>query len=218
MASTEGIDLTQKLALAQGRIAIDLERILAGRYRLSQIVATLPLALWHTYRTLELAYSDACYSHLNDRYQSKRDQFCDLAKWAYDRVVQLGIGIVTSPVARAATPGLSLVPGFMTPGTYYVTMGWVNAQGEEGAPAVPDAIEVTAGAIAVTPKTAPPAATGWNVYAGPGPEQVVRQNDAPLGLNEGWSPAGELRTDGPGQGWGQSANLTLAVPHVLARG
>src|SRR5262249_34930326 len=142
VASTEGIDLTQKLSLAHEKIGIDLEQLLGGRYPLASVVSTLPLALWHNYRTLEMAYADACFSHLNDRYKAKRDQFHDLAKWAYERVIELGVGIAAAPVPRAAKPYLSAVPGFTTPGTYYATMTWVNAAGEEGAAAAADAIEV----------------------------------------------------------------------------
>src|SRR6266581_5894002 len=138
VASTEGIDLTQKLSLAQEQIGFDLERLLAGRYALSNVVSTKPLTLWHNYRTLEMAYDDAYFSHLNDRYKSKRDQFHDLAKRAYERVIQLGIGIAAAPVPRAATPALSATPGLLTSGTYYATMTWVNGSGEEGGAAVPD--------------------------------------------------------------------------------
>jgi len=218
VASTEGIDLTQKLTLAQEQIGIDLERLLNGRYHLTNVVATLPLMLWHTYRTLEATYSDACFSHLNDRYKAKRDQFHELAKWAYDRVIELGVGIATAPVPRAATPGLSAVPGFLTLGAYYATMTWTNDAGEEGAPAVPDVIEITSGSMSVTPKPAPPAIAGWNVYVGSGPDEMVLQNDRPLGLSEGWAPTGEVRHEGREPGSGQSANLILAVPRVLQRG
>jgi hypothetical protein len=218
MASTEGIDLTRKLWLAHDQIAVDLERLLAGRYPLSNVVATLPLTLWHNYRSLEMAYTDACYSHLNERYMSKRDQFRDLAKWAYERLLELGIGIVALPIARALTPVLSPVPGFSHPGTYYVTMTWVNRSGEEGAPAVPDVIEIASGSISVMPKSAPPAATGWNVYVGPGPDDMVLQNEAPLEVNETWSPHGAVKHEGRGPGKGQPAGLLLAVPRVLPRG
>jgi len=218
MASGEGVDLTQKLSLAQEQIGTELELLLAGRYSLANVVATLPLVLWHNYRTLEMAYADACFSHLNDRYQAKRDQFRDLAKWAHERLLQLGVGIAALPVPRAEEPALSAVPGFSPPGTYYATMTWVNDAGEEGAAAAGRTIEITSGSISVMPKAAPSCARGWNVYVGPGPDEMVLQNESPLGLDEGWSPNGAVKAEGRSPGTGQSPTLTLAVPRVLPRG
>ena len=218
VASTEGIDLTQKLWLAQEQIGVELEQLLAGRYFLNTVVSTVPLMLWHRYRTLELAYADACFSHLNDRYGSKRDQFHDLAKWAYERVIERGVGIAVAPVPRAATPVLAPAPGLLPPGTYYATMAWVNGLGEEGAPATPDTIEITSGSFSVTPKPAPLPAIGWNVYVGPGPDELVSQTEEPLGLDAIWAPSGALQQQGQAPGTGQTATLMLASPRVLQRG
>jgi hypothetical protein len=67
IASMEGIDVQQKLALAQEDLSIELERLLDGRHGLEKVVQTPPLKLWHAYRSLELVYRDAYFTHLNDR-------------------------------------------------------------------------------------------------------------------------------------------------------
>jgi hypothetical protein len=107
VAGVEGIDLTRKLAVAQEAVAIDLEAVLRkhgggpgipGAYRLSHVAVTPALRLWHTYRTLEMVYGDAYYNQLNDRYANKRDHFSGLGKWAYERLILTGVGIVPRPL------------------------------------------------------------------------------------------------------------------------
>src|SRR5262245_41276572 len=85
VASNENIDVTQKLWLAQQQISIELERLLDRRYPLEKVVQSPPLVLWHTYRSLELLYRDAYFTHLNDRFKAKRMQFHELAKSAYEK-------------------------------------------------------------------------------------------------------------------------------------
>src|SRR6476620_7194390 len=116
IASSEGIDLTVKLGLAQEAVGMELEELLkrASGFDLSHVVVTTPVRLWHTYRTLENVYGDAYNNQLNDRYAGKRDQFRELSKWAYDRLVQAGIGIALQPVPRAATPKVSPAAGILS--------------------------------------------------------------------------------------------------------
>jgi hypothetical protein len=66
-------------------------------------VVTPPLQLWHVFQTLMLVYQDAYFNQLNDRYKGKRDQFQQLAKWAMDKLIQTGIGIVADPIPQAAS-------------------------------------------------------------------------------------------------------------------
>src|SRR5882757_6548346 len=79
VASTEGIDLTQKIALAQDELGLELCGMLTATGSLLQdvwtsptgvqnIVVTPALKLWHALRTLELVYCDAYHNELNDRY------------------------------------------------------------------------------------------------------------------------------------------------------
>src|ERR1043165_9003057 len=71
VAVAEGIDVTQKLALAQDELALELATLLARTSFLDQmlslstepdlgsVVVTPALKLWHTLRSLELVYADA---------------------------------------------------------------------------------------------------------------------------------------------------------------
>ena len=123
VASVEGIDVTQKIAIAQDQLAMELlTRLnrfgyldqlfwLAPQPKLDSVVVTPPLKLWHTARSLELVYSDAYNSQLNDRYAGKRDQFQALAKWAYEKLIELGAGIAAEPIQRAAMPTVIAVSG-----------------------------------------------------------------------------------------------------------
>jgi hypothetical protein len=77
---------------------------------LNNIVVTPPLQLWHVFQTLTLVYQDAYFNQLNDRYKGKRDQFQQLAKWAMDKLIQTGIGIVADPISQALPPQLTSDP------------------------------------------------------------------------------------------------------------
>ena len=128
VASVEGIDTTQKIAIAQEDVAMDLIGVLrqfgyadqlfwlAPQPKLDMVVVTPPLKLWHTARALELFYMDAYNSQLNDRYAGKRDQFHDLAKWAYSKLIEIGVGIAGTPMERAAIPALTPFPALFRTG------------------------------------------------------------------------------------------------------
>ncbi len=222
VASVEGIDLTRKLDLAHEAVAIDLEAVMrrtgSGFTQLDHVVVTPALRLWHTYRALELVYGDAYYNQLNDRYASKRDRFADLGKWAHERLILTGVGIAPRPVPRAATPNLAAASGAVADGTYYVTMAWLNSTGEEGGAAVPAVITTTASSFTVTPKTAPSAAAGWNVYAGPAPDSMVRQNDQAIAPAATWTQPAMVRATGSAPGCGQPPSYFHSLPRIIQRG
>ncbi len=219
VASSEGIDLTVKLGLTQEMTGMELTELLrrASRFGPEQVVVTPPLRLWHTYRTLENVYRDAYNSQLNDRYAGKREQFRELSKWAYDRLVQAGIGIAAQAVPRAAPPVLRAVAGEMPDGLYYVTMAWVNAAGEEGAPATAGTILLSGSGLEASPPAPPPRASGWNVFVGNGPDTMARQNNAPIDPAMAWTQAEPLHP-GAAPGNGQAANYFHAIPRVIQRG
>ena len=230
VASLEGIDVTQKLALAQNELALELDTMLE-RFRfldwpswlvsepqLNNIVVTPALQLWHSYRSLELFYSDAYGNELNDRYGAKRDQFHQMAAWAEAKLEQGGLGVVTNPIPQAATPTVSPIPGALPDGTYYVTMAWVNGNGEEGASAVPAATPLLASSFTVQPGTVPQSVVGWNVYAGSSPDAMVLQNGAPLGATQLWQQLTVLATAGRMPGTGQHPTYLKPLPRILQRG
>jgi hypothetical protein len=191
IANAEGVDLTVKLGLAQEAIGLELEELLqrGSSFRLSQVVVTPALRLWHTYRTLELVYRDAYHSQLNDRYAGKRDQFRELSRWAYNRVIQAGVGIAVSPLPQAQPPELQAGSGALAEGTYYAAAAWVNAAGEVGACSAPAAIVLAAGGFTTHPPAAPEGAAGWHVYAGAAQAVLKRHNGKPLEPGEDWAAA-----------------------------
>jgi hypothetical protein len=220
IASSEAIDLTVKLELTHEMVGMELQELLrqASGFDLSHVVVTSPVRLWHSYRTLENVYRDAYNNQLNDRYAGKRDQFRELSKWAYERLVQAGIGIALQPVPRAATPTVRQTPGMLPDGLYYVTMAWLNTAGDSGVCANPETITVTGSGFRVEPQAAPAGVAGWNVFAGVEPEAMWRQNVEPITPDAPWVQTGHWLSDGILAGQSQSANYFHAIPRVLQRG
>jgi hypothetical protein len=230
VASVEGIDVTQKIALAQEEIGLELGTLLArSRYTepawwfappvdLSRVVVTAALKLWHTNHTLEMVYSDAYNSQLNDRYAGRRDQFHKMARQAYETLRAMGVGMASQPVPRASTPNLAPAQGALPDGTYYVTMGWINSAGEEGAAALPATITTASCTLLVQPGTPPQGATGWNVYAGAAPDAMTRQNVAPIAIGQMWMQPGGLALTGQTPGCGQAPNYFQPMPRIIQRG
>jgi hypothetical protein len=226
VASTEGINVTKKLALAQEQLGLELDGLLRRMAAegaqtspgINGVVVTTPLRLWHTYLTLKLVYGDSYYNQFNDRYAQKRDEFERQAKWAYDKLIDAGLGMVSDPVPIAPTPTVTAAPGSLPPAAYYVTGCWVNAAGEEGAAAVPASVEISGQTIMAQPGAAPGNAAGWNIYIGTAPEAMARQNLTPLAPGQSWLQPGVLTTSGAAPGNGQPATYFYAVPRMIRRG
>lgn len=230
VANGEGIDVTQKLTLAQGELALELSTLLSRTNYLGElfqleaqpgirsVVVTPALQLWHTFRALESVYGDAYNSQLNDRYAGRRDQFHQMAKRAYESLVESGIGIASWPVAKAATPGVAPVSGNLPDGTYYVTMAWTNSGGEEGACAVPAVATTSRTTVLVQPGKAPQNATGWNVYAGADPDNMWQQNKSPIAIGESWLQPDALLRGGQAAGSGQSPTYLKPARRLIQRG
>jgi hypothetical protein len=230
VASVEGIDTTQKMALAQEEVAMELIGVmrrfgysdhliwLTPQPELDMVVVTPPLKLWHTARALELFYTDAYNSQLNDRYAGKRDRFHDLAKWAYSKLIEIGVGIAGRPMERAAIPALTPFPGVLPDGLYYVTVAWVNQAGEEGAPAMAASIATDSSTFLVDAGAPPAAASGWNVYVGAAPDAMYRQNASPIATGQTWQQPAALIQTGLLPGKGQKPTYLQPLPRILQRG
>ena len=220
VATTEQIDLTVKLGLAQEEQAIDLEAHLAVRditLGLCNIVVTDALRKWHTFRALALIYRDAYHRQMNDRYLAKWREYEKLARWAREALVQTGLGVITDPIPRAAKPQLSVVAGPAGAATYFVRMAWRNLEAEEGSPSDIAVLSAPEGnALVVTPGTPPAPARSWNVYVGFEPADQTLQNDAPLPVQQSWTaPAPGIRL-GTSAGTGQAPEYLLRPsPQVL---
>src|ERR1039458_354383 len=226
VANVEGIDVTQKLALAQDQLALELSALLDRLTFVSQVswlapppslrtvVVTPALKLWHTLRSLELVYADAFASQLNDRYAARRDQFHEQATEARNQLAAAGIGIAWTPVERAAAPNVVAAAGSLPDNTYYVTMTRTNSTNEEGAAAI-----TTSQSTLLVEAVAPPAnATGWNVYVGTDPEGLELQNGSPIAVGQTWLQPGTVTTGGRGPGRGQSPSCLRPAPRVIQRG
>ncbi|HJT88481.1 MAG TPA: hypothetical protein VJ732_11510 [Bryobacteraceae bacterium] len=230
VASGEGIDVARKISLAQQELELQLNQALHRLMGAEQpfwanpdpgvanVVITPPLTLWHIYRSLEMVYRDAYNSQLNDRYAGKRDEFHRLAKQSYEQLMESGVGMVWEPVPQAATPLVAAAPGALPDGTYYITMSWINAGGEEGASAVPAVIAISQSTIEVQPLAPPARAAGWNVYIGQAPESMVLQNAGAIAAAEVWRQPAMLASAGRLAGTGQAPNYWKPVPRLIQRG
>ena len=224
VANTEGIDVTRKLKLAQDEIAAEITTMLARRAWFKapldpgRVVVTPPLKLWHMFLSLELVYRDAYRSQLNDRYAGKRDEFRGMVKWAWDKLIETGLGLVDDPVARAATPHVLRAAGGLPDSTYYVAAAWTNAAGAEGTSSIPATIDVAGGSFAVQTGGGPANVKGWNIYAGTSLTSLTRQNDKPLAPGETWLQPSAISTSGPPASCGQAPDYLLPVPRTIQRG
>ena len=230
-AQAENIDLTVKLSLAQEDLGIELTTLLqrSNTYdwqfwlqpdpQLNNIVVTPPLQLWHVYQTLTLVYQDAYFNQLNDRYKGKHDQFQMLVKWAMEKLIQTGLGIVANPIPQAAAPQLTSIPGGQPANTYYVSVSWLNQENEEGEASSPSSLSIEAGnAMVAQPVNQPAGTAAWNVYVGLSPVAMALQNTSPLALDQVWVQAGPISTLGQPPGDGQPPDYLRALPRVIQRG
>jgi hypothetical protein len=230
-AQAENIDLNQKLELAQQELGIELTTLLQRSnthdwqfwlqpdLQLNNIVVTPPLQLWNVFQTLTLVYQDAYFNQLNDRYQGKRDQFQQLAKWAMDKLIQTGLGIVSDPIPQAAPPQLTSIPGGQPAMTYCARVSWLNVEGEEGQASNPSSLTTAAGnALVAQPVNQPANATAWYVYVGLSATAMALQNTQPMTLGQIWVQAGPVSTLGQAPGNGQAPDYLRALPRLIQRG
>jgi hypothetical protein len=231
VAHTEGIDLTTKLALSQEEVAVELEALLtrsrAGawnssggwRPKLDNVVVTRPLKQWLVFHTLAVAYRDAYNSQLNDRYMGKWKEYAQLAKWAARMLRETGVGLVSSPLGKAAEPETGTTPGGGMAARYYVQAAWRNAKGTEGAPSEVVVYDTPDGALlTVETKDAPSGAAGWSIYAGTSPDTIALQSEEAMTLGQRWTAPEMGLISGRKPGQGQDPETYLTVDRTLQRG
>ncbi|HTA42393.1 MAG TPA: hypothetical protein VK789_08100 [Bryobacteraceae bacterium] len=235
VAQTTGIDVSVKLRLAQEEVRADLElwlikpRLAIDMFqtemlwrpllRIEQVVATPPLKRWETMHALELTYRDAYFSQLVDRYQAKWQQYQTLTFAARECFIASGLGLVTDPLHQPEPPALASVEGPQNGGTFYASVSWVNAAGQEGAASEASSITIADGNLmTVSAVNAPENAAGFRVYAGPILDSMFRQNDVllPIGVTYTYVP-GQI-TQGTLPGKGQKPDFTRALTRLLSRG
>jgi hypothetical protein len=219
VASTEGIDLTRKLALAMNELALELTSLVPALEGLNRVAVTPAIQIWHIFRTLELVYRDAYQNQLNDRYAGKRDQFAALGKWALDKVMEGGVGMINNPIPKATPADLTYFPGQQAGATYYVCISWTGGQNEEGAVGEWSAISTPDGNILSARAVNPPSnAAGWNVFVGLAPDSISQQNPSPLPLGQAWLQQSAVSTNGRVPHTGQGADYIRTVARILRRG
>ena len=232
LARTETIDLKTKLGLAAEEVSeevldflLDAGRVTdpqAGSRRqigVGDVAVTRQLKRWHAVHTVMLVYRDALHNQLNSRYW---EQYCDYRKLTRDARAQterFGVGIVASPIPRAAKPVLSTDAGAAAGATFYVRVVWVDAFGREGAPSEPMALEVPDGSVLVVNAADPPAvAAGYNVYIGVSEAELARQNASAVAIGTPFTmPIGGLIA-GPAPGDGQAPDSYATATRILRRG
>lgn len=240
VTSTEGIDAAAKISLAQDELGIELvaafsrsplsmstpstwwpgmAQVGSATLRLSNIVVSPPLRLWHTFRTLELIYRDAYNNQLNDRYLGKWNAYRDLAKWASGVLFQTGVGVVSDPVGIAQSPQLGVLNGSLPAATYFVQVAWMNARGEEGmASNVTSASAPDQNSVRLKPVNPPGNVQSWNAYVGTSIDSIMLQNATPLNLDQLWVIAPSGLSSGKSPGVGQEPNYYRQLPRYLQRG
>lgn len=222
VATVEDIDLTVKLELAAEELGIELSAYLARRrltVSLGQIVVTEPLHKWHTFQSLALAYRDAYHRQMNDRYRGKWHEYEKLARWAWQALLDTGIGVTNDPIARAAKPELGSETGAAAPAGYFVRVSWRSDRGEEGAPSAIAAMTTASGQVmTVRAVDAPSNAIGWNVYAGTSAMEQRLQNDVVLAIGTAWTMPASGPQPGTPAGTGQAPQYYLRPARVFERG
>jgi len=221
LASTEGIDLSQKLVLAQRELEVELIRrfFLDDPEDLGKLVVTLPLKLWHIFQTLTLVYRDAYNSQLNDRYKGKWQEYERLAKWAFDNLLTTGVGIVDQPVGKAARPVMTTVAGNGQASMYWARAAWIGEAGGEGCPSDLSVLSAPNGTAPVIAAGAAPAGVaGWNVYVSTEPGAAYLQNSSPIAVGESWTMPPSGLVAGRAAGEGQAPSSYKRFERVLRRG
>ena len=234
VASTEGIDLGSKLALAQEELGVELRGALErgqpmGPVRLARaglcrsmgirhVVVTPPLKMWHTFRTLETVYRERYNNELNDRYAGKRDAFHEMAAWAREKLILLGIGMAWNPVPRAETPAVRAGAGIVGGRNLLCDGGVGEPRGRRRSERDAGGTTTTGGTLAVQPGATPEGATGWNVYMGVSADGMTLQNASLLAPGQSWTQPPRLTTAGRKAGSGQAPSYLWPAPRLLQRG
>jgi hypothetical protein len=96
-AISEGIDVEQKIALAQALVGEDIEDFLrheeVAESSIGSVWVSAGIVRWVEYLALELIFRDAFHSQLNDRYEAKLKRYEIMARAERLRVLESGVGI-----------------------------------------------------------------------------------------------------------------------------
>jgi hypothetical protein len=221
VGSDERIDLPAKLRLAEEEIKSGLEAFLReeGGCRVEQVLVTEPLKRWHRLRTLDLAYRDAYFSQLNDRYGSRWKEYAKEAAAARREYFEAGVAIVNQPLRRPGAVEVATGAGSAAAANYWFQATSVGQGFVESAPTMITAVQAEEGhTLSVRVSGLPAEAYGWNLYAGQAMEKLVLQTPIPLRAWEAWElPSEGLAANGRQPGAGQGADRFVSRSRLLWR-
>ena len=230
IALDNGINVTTKMRLATEEIRAELRLWLLKTHpslpapwapvlHMEQVIVTPPLKRWEMLHSLALVYRDVCFNQMVDRYQPKWQEFARLARDAREAFIADGMALANVPVHKAEPPVLTSTQGPQSGGTFYASVAWVNAVGQEGAASAASSIAVADGNLMVVgAANAPDNAAGFRVYAGTSLNAQYLQNDVvlPVGATYLYIP-GQV-TQGRLPGFGQKPDYVRPLARTLLRG
>lgn len=182
-------------------------------------MATQPLRRWEAMHTLALVYRDAYFSQLVDRYQAKWEAFDKLARDTRESFIAIGMGIVADPLPQARPPMLVAVMAPQSGGTFYASVAWVNAAGQEGAASAASSITIPDGNLMTVGAIDPPGnAAGFNVYAGNSPYAMSLQNETLLPVSVTYLYVPGQAAQGRRPGTGQTPDFVRPMLRTWSRG
>jgi hypothetical protein len=168
---------------------------------------------------LALVYRDAYFSQLVDRYQAKWQEFAKLASDARENFIASGMGVVADPLPQAVPPELAGNPAPQSGGTFYASVAWVNAAGQEGAASAASSITIPDGNLMTVSAVEPPKnAVGFNVYGGNSPDAMSLQNQTPLPVGVIYLYIPGQVTQGRAPGNGQAPDYVRPLVRTWLRG
>jgi hypothetical protein len=235
VASSHGINVDTKIQLATNAIsdrlmlwllnvgASDPQWLNRRILGLSTVVVTPTLQRWLCFDSLSRFFAEAYNVQLNTRFEGKWTEYQTAAKDAADMVFMSGIGIVDNPLPKPAMPLVAVETGTISPVALYVQTAWTDGQGDEGALSPVNGVILDGSSSVVVGMSegalgAPPAAAGWNLYAGTTDSDVTRQNNAPLAIGSTWLLPDTGLIDGPQPINGQQPNFYIPLSRQIQRG
>jgi hypothetical protein len=199
VASTESIELSSKMAIAQRAIGYELASFLGTRetpLSLSRVVVNDELRDLVAIRALAAVYSDAYNRHLNDRYLGRAKELRQAGEHSFYRFLQNGVGISGTAVARAEKPMVTtLLNGELLPGSYVIQIAWQHAVGTVGELSEEVTVECPGGSLMIFPPASPTNINGWHAFIGTAGNKPMRQNATPVATNLEWEQSAPLRSD-----------------------
>ena len=200
VASTEAIELSSKLAVAQRELGYELSSFLLTRcpgVDLEHVVVTEQLRDLLATHTLSIVYRDAYNLHLNDRYLGRWREFTKASERGLLRFFHNGVGLAALAVPQAKKADVSTSgQGVLVQNTYSVQIAWQHLTGGVGERSVAVLADLSdAGSLTVKAGAAPLNVSGWHVCIGAQDAPATRQNETVLPVGATWTQAAALRQD-----------------------